>query len=92
MRASLLYSAALIVPGSLALGGCSLRGAPSLVLFGAYFPAWMMLAAIGIAVAAATRVAILAFGLADKLPYPLFVCGSVGVTVAILLWLIGYAL
>jgi hypothetical protein len=56
------------------------------------FPAWMMLAVIAIAVAVATRLAILALGFGDELPYPLFVCGSAGVTVAILVWLLGYAL
>jgi hypothetical protein len=39
----------------IALGGCSSHGAPSFVLFGAFFPAWMLCALIGIFGAIAAR-------------------------------------
>ena len=77
---------------AMALSGCSQRGAPSFVLFGAYFPAWMLVAGIGILVAVAARVVSVATGMADVLPYPLALCTSVGVIAAVLVWLIWFAL
>ena len=91
MRKNLVQPAAMIVSSTLVLSGCSLRGAPSLVLFGAYFPAWMLLGVIAVIVAGATRVVFVVTGLADEVPLPLFVCAAVGLTVAIAVWLVGYA-
>ena len=73
------------------MSGCTLRGAPSFVLFGAFFPAWMLLAGIGILAAIGMRVALVATGLAELLPLQLAVCVSAGVMVAILAWLIWFA-
>ena len=73
------------------MSGCTPRGAPSFVLFGAFFPAWMLLAFIGILAAVGTRVALVATGLAELLPLQLAVCVSAGVMVAILAWLIWFA-
>jgi hypothetical protein len=77
---------------AMALSGCAQRGAPSFVLFGAYFPAWMLVAGIGILVAAAARALSLATGMADALPFQLALCTSVGVIAAVLVWLIWFAL
>ena len=76
---------------AMALSGCAQRGAPSFVLFGAYFPAWMLVAGIGILVAAAARALSLAMGTADALQFPLALCTSVGVIAAILVWQIWFA-
>jgi hypothetical protein len=73
---------------ALALSGCSVRGAPSYTLFGAYFPAWMFYAAIGIAGAIAARIAFVATGLAEVLPFQLFVCAAIGLCVALLVSLL----
>jgi hypothetical protein len=77
----------LILLSAAAMSGCALRGAPSFVLFGAFFPAWMLLAGIAILVAIGTRVALVATGLAEILPLQLLVCVSIGLTVAVLAWL-----
>ena len=74
-----------IAPGI--LGGCASHGAPSFVLFGAFFPAWMLCALIGIFGAIAARGIFVAVGLNSVLPYQLFVCSSVGFVVAALVWL-----
>jgi hypothetical protein len=74
----------------LVLGGCSQGGAPSLVLFGAFFPDWMLCAVLGIVVAIVARVAFVATGLAAVLPYQLLVCSSVGLIFALLAWLIWF--
>lgn len=65
------------------LGGCS-SGAPSLVIFGAYFPAWLLSAMIGVFAALMARAVIVAWRL--DAPYLLFVCVSVGVMVGSLFW------
>jgi hypothetical protein len=74
---------------ALALGGCS-TGAPSFVLFGAFFPAWLLCGTLGIVGAGAARAAFVASGLSDTLPYQLFVCSAIGAIVALLVWLIGF--
>ena len=71
------------VPCVWTLSGCTVRGAPSYTLFGAYFPAWMFCAALGILVAILARVVFVATGLADVLPLQLFVCVSIGLGAAL---------
>jgi hypothetical protein len=73
----------------LALGGCS-AGAPSFVLFGAFFPAWLLCGTLGIVGAGVARAVLVAGGLSDVLPYQLFLCTAVGVIVALFCWLIGF--
>jgi hypothetical protein len=63
---------------SITLGGCAVRGAPSFTMFGAFFPAWMFCALVGILGAVGARVTFVATGVADFLQYQLFVCVSVG--------------
>ena len=69
------------------LTGCSLAAAPSFELFGAYFPAWMLCALIGIVGAASTRVVLTTATLGDVIPFQLAVCTAVGVIVALLSWM-----
>ena len=80
-------AALLILAG---LSGCTPHGAPSFVLFGAFFPAWMLVAAIGILAAIATRIAMVASGLGEVVPLQLLVAVSAGLTVAILVWAIWF--
>lgn len=70
----------------LTLTGCSLQGAPSFPLVGAYFPAWMMCAIIGILAAVGFRVAFLALGIDAILRFRLFTYVSLGVLMALLVW------
>ena len=79
-----------ILPLLVGVGGCAQRGAPSFVLFGAFFPAWMLVAAIGILAAIATRGAMVATGLAEVVPMQLLVSVSSGLTVAILVWVVWF--
>ncbi len=62
-------------------------GAPSFELFGAFFPAWMLCSAVGIAAAIGARVLFVKTGLAEILPYQLSVCTALGSLVAMLVWL-----
>ena len=61
------------------MSGCAAQGAPSYTLFGAYFPAWMFCAAIGLVAAIVARAVFEATGLAWVLPFQLFVCAAIGV-------------
>ena len=70
-----------------AFAGCASHGAPSFVLFGAYFPAWMLCALIGILGAIAARGIFVGSGLDSVLPFQLFVCSSVGLVIAAVTWL-----
>jgi hypothetical protein len=72
----------------LALGGCSEAGAPSLDIFGAFFPAWLLCAVLGIFVALGARIVFAARNLIDVLPFQLSVCTSLGAIFALLVWLL----
>jgi len=78
------------VPLALALGGCAERGAPTFTIAGAYFPAWMVCALIGIVAAIAARAGFIVSGVANALPFQLFVCIAIGVCAALLAWLIWF--
>ena len=83
------YSRLRVLILSLPLTGC---GAPSYQLFGAFFPAWMLCALVGIAGALAARAIFVANGLTSEFPYQLAVCTAIGVIVAVLLWLLLFEL
>ena len=76
---------------SLTLNGCAQPGAPSFALFGAYFPAWMLCAFIGMLVSIGARALFVATGLSNALPFQLFVCVAIGVCVALLVWFFSFA-
>lgn len=71
----------------LALAGCATPSAPSLSLFGAYFPVWIACGAIGMLAAGVARILMVATELADAVPAQLLVCSAVGTIAACLLWL-----
>jgi YtcA family len=71
----------------LSLGGCS-EAAPSFDIFGAFFPAWLLCAVLGIFVALGARIFFAARNLTDVLPFQLAVCTSLGAICALLVWLI----
>jgi hypothetical protein len=76
--------------GACVLGGCSSLGAPSLSLFGAFFPAWMFCGLIGLLAAIGARGIFVATGLSAILPFQLFVCASIGVCIALFAWSLGF--
>jgi len=74
----------------LTLVGCAPRGAPSFSLFGAFFPAWMLCAFVGIAAAVVTRIVLGTFRSGGAVAHPLLFCSTVGVISAALLWLVWF--
>lgn len=85
---SAVRMAILSLPG-LPLHGCALRGAPAFELFGAYFPLWLLSALVGIAGAVLAYRLSVRTGLAAAVPFPLLVNTSVGVIVALVVWMLG---
>jgi hypothetical protein len=73
-----------------ALGGCELRGAPSFVIAGSYFPGWMFCALIGTVSALAIRGVFVVSGLAGLLPLQLFVCSALGLCCGLAAWLLWF--
>lgn len=74
---------------SLSLQGCTLRGAPSYEIFGAYFPLWLLSAVIGLVGALIAHRLFVSTGWAQIVPFQLSVCVAIGLTVAVLFWLSG---
>ena len=64
-----------------------MSGAPTFAIVGAYFPAWMLCALIGIAGAIITRVVFSGLGLDTILPAKLFVYASIGLIIGIAPWI-----
>ncbi|HTF69229.1 MAG TPA: YtcA family lipoprotein [Edaphobacter sp.] len=67
------------------LSGCS--GAPSLTIAGAYFPAWLACAVIGVITTAIARGLMASAHLATVIPFQFAVCSAIGVLVALAVWL-----
>jgi hypothetical protein len=86
-RTATILRTAFVSIGSVALGACDLRGAPSYSIFGAYFPAWLLCSAIGILGSVALRAAVVASGLEDAIPLRLLVYVGFATAVALWLWL-----
>ncbi|WP_213777554.1 YtcA family lipoprotein [Caballeronia sp. dw_276] len=74
---------------SLFLQGCTLHGAPSYEIFGAYFPLWLVSALIGFVGGLIAHRIFVSTGYAQIVPFQLFVCLAIGVMVAVLFWLAG---
>ena len=77
----------LLLPFCLTLAGCANVGAPSFELFGAFFPAWMVCATIGIIGGFMARAAFVTLRLTELLPYQLFLCTAIGTIFAVASWL-----
>ena len=82
-----LLGVVLPVVTSCVVSGCSGVGAPSFELFGAFFPAWMLCALIGIIGAASTRAVLTTPTFYGSIPFQLAVCTAVGVIVALVVWM-----
>jgi hypothetical protein len=74
---------------SLSLQGCTLHGAPSYEIFGAYFPLWLLSAVVGLVGALIAHRIFVSTGWAQIVPLQLSVCVAIGLTVAVLFWLSG---
>lgn len=80
-RVGRIRSLPLIIIGAAALGGCVPAGAPAIPFFGAYFPAWLLCAFIGIVGAVLVRVVLIRLGIDDVIParLPVYLCVAAGI-------------
>ena len=69
----------------LPVAGCSY--APTMDLFGSYFPAWMLCAVIGIAAAVIIRQILVVAGINDYVVAPLLTYAALAVSATLLVWL-----
>jgi hypothetical protein len=72
----------------LAISGCSYS--PTLDLFGSYFPAWMLCAAIGIVAAGTIRQVLTVSGINDYVVAPLLTYAGLAVSATLLAWLLWF--
>jgi len=61
--------------------------APSFILFGAYFPGWLLCALFGVLGAIGARIVMVVTKLSEVLPFQMLVCVSVGLIIAASVWL-----
>jgi hypothetical protein len=72
----------------LVLSACNnLKGAPSYSIFGAFFPAWLLCAGIGLVGSVVLRVLVIALGFEEVLPWRLLVYTAFATGVTLWLWL-----
>jgi YtcA family len=70
------------------LGGCSLKGAPSYSIFGAFFPAWLLCAGIGIAGSIGLRSLFIATGLEAEMPFRPLMYFAFAAALTLSIWLL----
>ncbi|HEV2097909.1 MAG TPA: YtcA family lipoprotein [Stellaceae bacterium] len=73
---------------ALAVSGCT--SSPTLDLFGSYFPAWMLCAAIGVAAAVIIRQILGVAGINDHVVAPLLTYAGLAVSATLLAWLLWF--
>ncbi len=83
------FTALPIVFSALCLAGCSPGGgAPSVPVFGSYFPAWIICALGGVVIAMILRAALIALRIDEHLPAPPLVYLCLAVSGGIVFWMI----
>ena len=73
---------------ALPVAGCNY--APTMDLFGSYFPAWMLCAAIGIVAAVIIRQVLAVAGINDYVVAPLLTYAALAVSATLLTWLLWF--
>jgi hypothetical protein len=73
---------------AMALSGCS--RAPTMDLFGSYFPAWMLCAVLGVAAAVAIRQILVVAGVSDYVVAPLLTYAALALSATLLAWLLWF--
>ena len=72
----------------LTLAACT--GAPAINVVGSYFPAWMLCALLGIALAVCIRQALVILGLEGNLVLPLATHTAVALAATLAIWLVWF--
>ncbi|MCK0209557.1 YtcA family lipoprotein [Starkeya koreensis] len=76
-----MVRAALAIGSTLGVSGCAPLGAPTVAMFGAYFPSWLASALVGILGAVLVRLVFIRAGIDDAIPVrlPVYVCIAFGI-------------
>ena len=77
-------------PIALGLGGCVAQTSPSLPLFGAYFPSWLICTTAGVIGAVLVRGLFIRLGIDDALPWRLLVYACIAAMIGFVLALTVY--
>lgn len=80
-----------LLPVSFLLGGCLAPRAPTIYLFGSYFPSWLLCGIIGIVGAAIVRLLCIRLGIDDVLPLRLLVYVCIALIITLLTSLLLFA-
>lgn len=72
----------LFLSGAAGLAGCAVHSAPAVVVFGTYFPNWLLFAILAMVAAIMARVAFGIAGLGSSVPFPLFTYLAMGILLA----------
>ena len=75
---------------AIALPVAACNYAPTMDLFGSYFPAWMLCAAVGIVVAVIIRQILAVAGINDYVVAPLLTYAGLAVSATLLAWLLWF--
>lgn len=81
---------AVVVGLALLQGGCSTAGAPTIALFGAYFPSWLACVAVGILGSVVVRLIFIPIGIDDALPIRLPVYVAIATAIGFLFSMWGF--
>lgn len=88
--ASMFSSTTVLVASALALASCDTPASPSLPLFGAFFPFWLVCTAFGVLGAVALRMVFIRLGIDEVMPWRLLVytglAAILGFTMALLVY------
>jgi hypothetical protein len=75
----------------ISLGGCAREPvAPSISVFGSFFPAWIVCSLLGVVGAAVARIALARAGLEEFLPARLLVYLAFAILIALAIWRLWY--
>ena len=75
---------------AIALPSAACNFAPTMDLFGSYFPVWMLCAALGIIVAVITRQLLAVAGVNDYVVAPLLTYAGLALSATLLAWLVWF--
>lgn len=91
-RPATLSGVTRLAPVVLLLAGCTTRTplAPSVAIFGSYFPAWIICVVLGVVSTVIARQVLIKLGIDEHLPLPLVVYVCLTVTASIGYWFLAF--
>lgn len=86
---SLMFSSMMAMILALLMSGCTMHNrAPSLPLYGSFFPVWLLAALLGIICSVLARLLLIRAGLHEHLPAPGFVYFCMAILSGVIIWIL----